>query len=64
MGRYVPSKTEQNPREHKLLYSSELDSPPYITTRQGEYSDSDHAHCKTNSLFKENRRQIVVAQNM
>ena len=43
MGRYVPSKTERNPREHKLLlYSSEHDSPPCITTRQGEHSDSDH----------------------
>ena len=43
MGRYVPSKTERNPREHKLLlYSSEHDSPPCITTRQGECSDSDH----------------------
>ena len=25
-----------------LFYSPELDSPPYITTRQGEYSDSEH----------------------
>ena len=42
MGRYVPSKTGQSPREDSFSIVHENVTPPYISTRQGKYSDSEH----------------------